>query len=181
MAKRHLYIGLTKRKGDWIVLVAIAVLLIVQLIQVVYDIGLKNTECGRLEFVFRPQLILKAIVLYVPPFLVAYGGLIFYLIRDKKWHPKWPKFCCKNDIVATICGIIYFITIILFFLLSLLIWGNGWHWENEVMDDISSGALITLLFGVPVDLIGLILWTSNYGLVPPQKKQMMRQRRQVRM
>lgn len=158
-----LNIGFTKRKGDRIALVLIAILLVAQLVQVVYAIGVDFTNEGK--FVFKPKDILWAVLLFVPPFLIAYGGLIFYLIRDKEMFPKRPMFFSKNKIVATVFTVIYFIFLILFLLLSLLIGPEYNSGGNDASLYIVIGGLITLIVGLPVDIIGIIIWHKNYGLI----------------
>lgn len=165
---KQLYIGFTKRKGDIIALIVLGVFLLAQLAQVVYSIGYccYEPEPG---FKWEPGLIIKAIVLYVPPFLVAYGGLIFYLIRDKEILPRWPMFYSKGKTGAIVFGVIYFITLILFLLLSLMIGPD--YYDNEADFNILAGGFITFMLGIPADLLGLFLWYRNFGRERTPKKE----------
>ena len=159
-----LYIGFTKRKGDIAALIIIGLLLIAQLAQVVYAVGYVNDYCTS-EFVWNPRPIIYAILAYVSAFFVAYAGLIFYLVRDKEALPKRPMFYSKNKVVATCFSVVYFLTLIPFFVLSLLIvpdYSGGW--PNQAEGCIIIGAIITIIIGLPVDLIGLFLWYKNYGV-----------------
>ena len=163
MHTKWLNFGFTKRKGDKIALVAIAILLVLQLIQVVYSIGYMNNGIeGR--FVFKPELIIWALILYVPAFIIAYGGLIFYLIRDKETFPRRPMYYSKNKVVATVFTAIYYSVLLLFFLLSLLIGPD--KYDDSYLGGAASiviGALITIVLGLPVNIVGYFLWIKNYG------------------
>lgn len=162
--RKRLYIGLTKRKGDRFALAIIGLLLLAQLAQVVYALGYVNDD-NMSEFVWKPQLILNAILVYFPPFLVAYAGLIFYLVRDKDVLPKRPMFYSKNKAIATCFSVVYFIALLIFFGLSLLIapdYSGGW--PNNADSNIIMGAIITIVIGLPVDLLGLYIWYRNYGV-----------------
>ena len=156
-------IGFTKRKGDRIALILIAILLVAQLAQVVYAIGVDYSNEGK--FIFKPKGILLAFILFVPPFLIAYGGLIFYLIRNKETLPQRPMFFSKNKIAATVFTVIYFFFLIVFLLLSLLIGPEYSSGSNDASFYIVIGGLITLILGLPVDIIGIIIWHKNYGLI----------------
>ena len=160
--KKRLYIGFTKRKGDIIALIVLGVLLLAQLAQVVYTFGYHNWEPDP-GFYWDPMLIVSALIMYVPPFLVAYGGLIFYLIRDKEVLPRRPMFYSKDKTWSMVFGIIYFITLALFFVLSLMI-GPDYHDEEMAFLSVFAGGLITCTVGIPVDLLGLFLWYRNFGL-----------------
>ena len=171
MGNKRLYIGFTKRRWDKIALAFLGVLLIAQIAQVVYAIGYKvvlddmTGEVVSSGFVWNSDDFIMAIILYVPAFLVAYGGLIFYLVRDKEILPSRPMFYGKNKVVATCFTVVYFIVLLAFFILSLLISPDYEYYHgNQAAMYIFGGSMITLIVGVPVNLVGLLLWYLNHGV-----------------
>ena len=169
--KKKLYIGFTTRKGDIIALCAIGLLLIAQLCQVVYALGYKfafnpedytNPDVG---FIWEPNLLLFALILYIPPYISVYAGVLFYLLRDKNKLPRRPMFYSKNKVVSSCLGVVYFILLLGFFWQSVMIAPSydGSN-SNDAIIGLLGGATITCVIWIPLDLIGLFLWYRNYGI-----------------
>ena len=146
----------TTRKGDIFGLWIIGVLLAIQVVRVFLAVCSDNYDAAS-DAIAPPykDAFIYSIFLYPSAFLVAFGGLVCYLLRTKENDPSWPAFYSNTPVLAILFGSIYFVALSAFCVYSFLISGMD-------REEIALGWFFTLLLGMPVDIIGAILWKKRF-------------------
>lgn len=153
MGKNHKY---TSRKGDIIGLWILGILLLIQVVRVFVAVCADDYDpVGDVVSTPYKEAFSYSLLLYPSAFIVAFGGLICYLLRSKENGPIWPSFYSNNPVLATIFGSIYFLALFAFCVYSFLVSGMD-------REEIVIGWLFTMLPGVPADIIGAILWRKRF-------------------
>ena len=146
----------TSRKGDYICLWLLGILFIIQVIRVFFAVCADDYDPARdvLSTPYKDAFI-YSFLLYPSAFLVAFGGLICYLLRSKENGPSWPAFYSSKPVLSIIFGSFYFIALIAFCAYSFLISGMD-------REEIALGWFFTVVLGVPVDIVGVFLWRRRF-------------------
>lgn len=154
----------TSRKGDIIGLWIIGILLAIQVVRVFFAVCAYNYDpVGDTLSTPYKDACIYSLLLYPSAFLVAFGGLICYLLRSKENGPSWPAFYSNTPALAILFGCIYFVALLAFCVYSFLISGMD-------REEIALGWFFTLLPGIPVDIIGAILWKKRFYPVHKERR-----------
>lgn len=147
--------NISKRKGDIIGLWVLGILLAVQIVRVFLIVYSERYDIDGNEL---PTPYLKAfaysLYLYPSVFIVAFGGLIYYLFCPITKKPYLRGRPVIVKIFGSIFGFLHLAVLLLFCVFSFFI--SGLDSEGIII-----GWLFFMIIGIPIDLICYFLWRKR--------------------
>lgn len=145
-------VSISKRKGDIIGLWVLGILLAVQIVRVFLTVCSERYDMDENEFpIPYGRAFVFSLCLYPFVFLLAFGGLIYYLVRPVTSKPSLRGRPVPVKIFGSIFCFLYLAVLLLFCVFSFFI--SALDSEGIII-----GWLFFMMIGIPIDLICYFTW-----------------------